>query len=589
MSSTEGEPLSSTMNGTTDDYKDQVGDDGEIENEADGGDTEKEEVANMTDQGTEPVPATDDSKPDEDETDIIGDTPQNEKQDDDIEKDTEEKKETVDESESLDIDSPTDRMKLLEEQLREAKSTIRIFTDERDALKVHSDLNGKTPANDNSSNQDNELMTDLQKQLEEQVIQRAEFESELMQTQKDLEDTKDQLTSIKDIHEATYMEKIRLEEEISKLRSLQQDSETNETIHTSRINEAKKKESVLVRENKKLTLSNQHLTEEQTRLSSELHTITSQKNKLDATIHKIKTKCVDRVKIAETNLREERQLNEERKQKMKVFVETKSTELRIAKQHETEYFHELQECRQKLKLTRQELEDVMNENQHKDARIADVHAQLSRFKRDSERYLKMGDTLNQELESSMLQSQEHMKKRSLAKTELMNVLKKLEMEQGVSGKLRDGLKFTFLPKALSQQQLVQESIEAMDAEIDALAKKTGKVAPGTSLDVLEFLNPNSTHSKSSASSSASASSSSPAKNKLESDANRLISNLEHETQRVSQGIMALQSTLERLHFLISEEGDRNCCGQLTFLLTQYANVSQQHEKVDQEDQDHMVI
>lgn len=475
--------------------------------------------------------------------------------------------------------SGQDRIRQLEDDLSKAVAKIIALTEERDMFKSSFNANIKKEASTNNVGADikndeyEQMLQDLQENLQKQMTVRAEAEYKLKQTETKLLDLQGQ-------HETTKSEKSRLESEISKLRVLQQQSESKETISTNRINEAKKKESLLSHENARLEKSNTTLTEENVTLSTSLNEIKAQKDKLDSTLTKLKSKCVERVKVAEQNLQDERALNEERKKKMKVFVEAKANELRIAKQHKDEYFHELNECRTKLKKTREQLQEQIDLVRLKDSRISDVHGQLSRFKRDTERYLKMGDTLNQELDKSMQETEEHKSKRHLAKNELMSVLKKLELEQSVSGKLRDALKFTFTPKALSQQQLLQEGIESMEIQIAALAKKMGQPLPSSSADVIEYLHPSRSSNSENASSNGKGTS--LTKNKLENDANRLVSNLEQETQRVSQGIMALQSSLERLHFLISGDGDRTCWSTISDFIAQYKHVYTQQQQHEQE-------
>ena len=58
---------------------------------------------------------------------------------------------------------------------------------------------------------------------------------------------------------------------------------------------------------------------------------------------------------------------------------------------------------------------------------------------------------------STQETEAHELERLRSKNELMGVLKKLEAEQAVCSRLKDSIKFTFTPKALSQQQLLSES------------------------------------------------------------------------------------------------------------------------------------
>ena len=491
-------------------------------------------------------------------------------------KDETEETEETEEEPSI---SDSDRIRQLEEELSMAVAQLISIKEERNNAE-DKQLNGNIELNNYKK-----TVEEMEDKFQKQLIIQAETVHELQKIQ-----TK--YASLEQQYGTAMSEKTRFESEISKLRSSQQDLETKEIVHKNRINESKKKESLVSRENVRLESLNNSLEEQNTKLETDLNKALSEKEKLETTLAKVKKKCLERIKSLEQSLQEERNLNEERKKKMKVFVENKANELRIAKQHKDEHFHELNECRQKLKSTRNQLQEQIELVLQKDKRISDVHGQLSRFKRDNERYLKLGDTLNQELVQSKEESERHQKKRSLAKNELMSILKKLELEQSVSGKLRDGLKFTFTPKALSQQQLLQEGIESMEIQIGALAKKIGKPVPPTPADVIAYLHPstdnNSTHNGTSSSNTSFTSGS--LKSKLETDANRLLSNLESETQRVSQGIMALQSSLEQLNFLISSDRGPSCLRFIYDFIAQYnAKRYSRQQQHDHEQEHHQTM
>ena len=51
-------------------------------------------------------------------------------------------------------------------------------------------------------------------------------------------------------------------------------------------------------------------------------------------------------------------------------------------------------------------------------------------------------------------------------------------------------------------------------------------------------------------------------NKSETDSQTLLTNLESETQKVSQAILKLQVSVERLHAVIGDDGDRTCASAL---------------------------
>eukprot|EP00549_Striatella_unipunctata_P025309 CAMPEP_0118714256 /NCGR_PEP_ID=MMETSP0800-20121206/26076_1 /TAXON_ID=210618 ORGANISM="Striatella unipunctata, Strain CCMP2910" /NCGR_SAMPLE_ID=MMETSP0800 /ASSEMBLY_ACC=CAM_ASM_000638 /LENGTH=187 /DNA_ID=CAMNT_0006620009 /DNA_START=199 /DNA_END=762 /DNA_ORIENTATION=- len=169
-----------------------------------------------------------------------------------------------------------------------------------------------------------------------------------------------------------------------------------------------------------------------------------------------------------------------------------------------------------------------------------------------------------ELHRSAQETEEHKNKRLTAKHELMVILRTLEAERAVSAKLRDSLKFTFTPKAQSQQQLLQESLQDFETELFRLSRRLNKPLPAATEAAEAF--DDGFSGEDPASPAAQRKKHSSGTNKSEVDSAHLISHLENETQRVSQGIMALISNIERFHVILKE--DRNCAASFAdFLLT----------------------
>lgn len=453
--------------------------------------------------------------------------------------------------------SKDDKIKELQEELSISLGKTLILTEERDMLRENST--------------DKSILEELQKSLEMQMSARAEAEDKLRQeTEKRL-----LLEQMKESHDHTLLEKAKLEAEIEKLRESQEEDKNKITVMTNRINETKKGQSNKEREVKKLETQVNNLAQENTAIKAQLKEITEAKEKLDSFVEKLKAKCVERVKNSEALLQEERTLNEERKKKMKTFVESKAEELRVLKTQKSSISLELETCRKNLISTKELLAQEVNNNEMKDDRIKTLHDSLSRYKRDSEHLRGVGSSLEDELKISLSETEEHKFKRLTAKNELMNVLKKLDNEKSVTGKLKDGIKFTFTPKALSQQQLIQEGIRSLEKEIENLALRLGKPVPNLSPDLEAWATMNS-NSNGENSSVATASSDRQKSNKpprmvrrekSDMDTTRLISNLESETQRVSQGIMAMSTSLERLSLLLKEDEDRGCISVLSDILT----------------------
>jgi len=194
------------------------------------------------------------------------------------------------------------------------------------------------------------------------------------------------------------------------------------------------------------------------------------------------------------------------------------------------------------------------------------------MRKSSEKLHKMGDTLEHELVKSAAETEEHKNKRLTAKHELMTILRTLEAERNISGKLRDSIKFTFTPKALSQQQLLTESLKEFEGELLKLSRRLGRQLPPSQIQNDDADNNEGEGNGQSGNASMNAASPGTAgrkkniRGRSELDSDRLLSNLESETQKVSQGIMALTSSVERLHYLLDDSHDRSCMNVLTHVL-----------------------
>lgn len=139
------------------------------------------------------------------------------------------------------------------------------------------------------------------------------------------------------------------------------------------------------------------------------------------------------------------------------------------------------------------------------------------------------------------------------------MVRTLEVERAVSGKLRESIKFTFTPKALSQQQLLSECLHDFEMELERLANKLGKtlVSPTESNDN-DGVSGEGGSDSSDMNGIAKKSKKSTRASKADLDTDHLLSNLEHETQHVSKGIMSLVGSIERMRSLLNEDNAFSC-------------------------------
>lgn len=440
--------------------------------------------------------------------------------------------------------------------LGDALRQIVVLTEERDST------HGICQEKDDGRVQAEALLVEVQSRLETEMNRRAEFESEVQRVRKTSKSYDERLAAYEtmedDLEKAQanlvtmVSEKSRIEVEVQKLREMRDESQHKEVVLSNRLNDAKKKEANKSTAAGRLEADNENLMEDLQRTKDELENTSKAKAKLESNMEKLKAKAVGRVKQAESALSEERELNEERKKKMKVFVETKAEELREAKDSANDMQKELEETRASLRSSRDREEVIQKELEAARLKYRELQRDTERMKRNSEQLHRAGNNLEQELEKSASETEEHKKKRMSAKHEIMQMVRTLEVERAVSAKLRESVKFTFTPKALSQQELLTECLRDFQVELERLAAKTGKTLLPSSesneqvRDVLD-------RADSSGSNGASRKSRKTRASKADMDAERLVSNLEQETQHVSKGIMALAGSIEKMRSLLSDD------------------------------------
>jgi len=285
-----------------------------------------------------------------------------------------------------------------------------------------------------------------------------------------------------------------------------------------------------------------------------------------------------RTRQLETALNDEKKLNDERKRKMKGFVEAKTEEVRSAKADYLSLQTELDQTSHSLKELNQRYKQLHAQWVQSQTRNRELQRDMTKMKMDSEKMLKAGGTLEARLSRSAQESEDHKNKRIQAKHELMSVLSQLEAERAVNNRLQESIKMTFTPKALSQQQTIQEALDDFEAALEKLSTRLGRPVPpppmssdngllmdaggdhasedgsilGTNVDTAD-----DDDVKSGITASTTLS---------EVNTNRALQKLENETQRVSQNIVAFSTSVERMHALLDGSGTRNCVDVLSQLL-----------------------
>lgn len=401
-------------------------------------------------------------------------------------------------------------------------------------------------------NQDNEET--------ENGLREALEQMESLQASKD-EEIENLQRIVIDLREANETQK----HEMQRLRDDLEEQHHKEMALTSRLNAAKMKEA------EKANLAESY-EDEINGIRRELETTKAdllaarlERTRMEEELNQIKKSSSELIAQAQHALAEERSLNEERKRKMKAFVESKAEELRQANADTESMRLELSQANQSLLDLNNRWKQLHAQYVQSQTRNRELQRDLNRIKKDSENLHKVGDTLEMKLSKSATETEEHKNKRLAAKHELMTVLRTLEAEREICSKLKDSLKFSFTPKALSQQQLLNESLEDFESQLQKLARRLGRALPPPS-------------SESHVSSDLADASEQPHEEngtedgesqkftRTDAEINRLISKLERETQKVSQCIMTLTSSVERMHILLDSSGERNCVTVLSEIL-----------------------
>jgi chromosome segregation ATPase len=408
----------------------------------------------------------------------------------------------------------------------------------------------------------------LQENLELQMTAKAEAEHKArsaydriqqLETEKDvnvqdLKRTQQQLCEARE----TIADKDR---ELDKVRYDRDEYERKVTVLTTRLNAAKKQEAVKVNHVDEVEDDLKVTSEELEQTKQELATTKAANTVLEQKLEYLEKVSKEHIKHLESALTEEQRLNEERKLKMKDYVDNKTEDLRQTK----EYNDSLQ-----IELTQTNRSFVELNNRWKQLHTQWVQAQthnrelqrdLNRTKKDSEHLHKQGDTLEMKLSRSANETEEHKNKRLAAKQELMSVLRALEAERDVTTKLRDQIKFTFVPKMLNQQQTLNDIIQEFSTSLEKLSIRLGKPLPtlpdDTERDESKNMNTNGSYNK----------------NPIIGDStpnpeiNPLIEKLDNESQRVSVAITAVANNVERLRALVQASGDRTCFTVLSELIS----------------------
>jgi hypothetical protein len=425
------------------------------------------------------------------------------------------------------------------------------------------------------------VMVELQANLQNEMNRRAEAENDMRLAHAECEKVNEEYASFKTSAEesidtltkeveAIKSEKDALLKEVEEIREERDEQARKEMALTTRLNAAKKKEAVKANAAEHYEDQVEELQKQASDFKSALETVTAERDQLQQELGEWKIYAEKRTKQLETALNDEKKLNDERKRKMKGFVEAKTEEVRAAKADYVSLQTELDQTSHSLKELNQRYKQLHAQWVQSQTRNRELQRDMTKMKKDSEKMLKAGGTLEARLSRSAQESEDHRNKRIQAKHELMSVLSQLETERAVNNRLQESIKMTFTPKALSQQQTIQEALDEFEGALQKLSTRLGRPLPPPPMDTTSELlaDPIGDHGSDDGSILGTnfdvsddddvRSGLSSGTNLSEINTNKALQKLESETRRVSRNIVSFSSSVERMHALLDGAGPRNC-------------------------------
>ena len=462
------------------------------------------------------------------------------------------------------------QVKWLEQELHAAHTLI---------MKLQQQQGEEEEANDESKRESNTVMVDLQANLQSQMSKRAEAEDAARLAKAKAEKLGKQVLTIKEEMEtkvkelnknlmAALEEKTSLAAELESTKEERDEQARKEASLVNRLNAAKKKEAAKANAAEHYEEQVESLQNQVTQLQGDLASVTEEKKQIQQQLVHLQKSSQQRIQQLDSALTEERRLNDERKRKMKGFVEAKAEEIRSSKETHVSLQTELDQTNRSLMELNQRWKQLHAQWVQSQTRNRELQRDMNKMKKDSEKMHTVGDTLQMKLSRSALETEEHKNKRLTAKNELMSVLRQLEAERDLTNRLRDSIKFTFTPKAISQQQIIQETLGEFENELQRLARRLGRpLAPPDDSMIDTVGEPPLDATDSSDNPDEADLNVDPGRTSVaEANAARLLSKLESETQRVSQCIMSFSANVERMHTVLAGPGTRNCVSVLQDLL-----------------------
>eukprot|EP00980_Cylindrotheca_fusiformis_P014456 scaffold3857_cov127-Cylindrotheca_fusiformis.AAC.13 len=410
-----------------------------------------------------------------------------------------------------------------------------------------------------------QIVDDLQQKLQKEMGKRAEAEDDSRRAKAKAEqlaeefstlrlESEEQIGQLRAKIEALTTSENKMQEEMVVIREERDEQARRLSSYTTRLNEAKKNEAVKVNAADHYESKVDDLNAQLKETRDEMAQIKFERDRYKKELGNWKKYAEQRTTQLEGQLQREKKLNDERKRKMRFFVESKTEEVRSTKAENVSLQDELDQTTRSLKDFNQRYKQLHSQWVQSQTRNRELQRDVAKTKNDSEKMSKVGGTLEAKLLRSASEIEDHKNKRMAAKNELMAVIAQLEAEKKASNRLKEYVKSTFTPKVQSQQQMLQEKLEHFDAGLKQLATRFGRELPTTRKRNGQ---PNADSETSPKTTNATVG----IQSKI-SDAStvRILTKLEEETQRVNQHIAKVSTNVDQLQNLLVAPSTKGCVG-----------------------------
>ncbi|KAL3945714.1 MAG: hypothetical protein SGBAC_000198 [Bacillariaceae sp.] len=444
-------------------------------------------------------------------------------------------------------------IKSLEKKLHGSQETVKQLKDR--SIKLQQGAEENELKKDLIEDLNNKLQTEMNKRQESETTEKKTKEKldKVVEQFNTLQKTsKERLMQMKGAIDKLVHSNKKYEDEIVGIREARDEQGRRLSANTTQLNEAKKNAAIKVNAAEHYELKMNELGVELKQTKDKMAQIKFERDRLRKELGNWKKYSEDINKQLEGQLKHEKKLNEERKRRMKFFVEAKTEEARSSTADNVSLQAELDQTTRSLKDFNQRYKQLHSQWVQAQTRNRELQRDMTKTKNDSEKMSKVGGNLEAKLSRYSREIEDHKGKRLAAKNELMTVIAKLEEEKKANTRLRDFVKGTITPNVLLQHQVLQDSADHFEGGIRQLCLRFGREftslrrKPNGKPDPFADSKPRTLAEIQS----------------IVGDTNsaRILSKLEDETHRVNQQVSNVSTSVEQLESLLVAPTTKGCVG-----------------------------